>query len=727
MSLTQQFIVISIFPLSFLLMIGYVWRSDVKQKPLLKRWSWTLLMAAIWASGLLRFYGGMTFPSSLVFGWGVAAKYALDLAALGILLTTVAYLSISRERSILVTVVSGLFIAFGLVLDPAVWGNYLPDFVLADQTVRHFDLWAAVWVASWLLPVLASWLITRQLSTTLPLSLYRNKISYWLLMLFLFGVGGALASIHQPRQPIWQETALLLILPALLVGTVSIARSQLPDLQLALRQVLRRLSGTFIIFGLTWAALWFITRRLEAIPLGVSPNLLLVLTAALFAGLFTVTFRFINDLTRRLFLPSAARQAVAMSDYVTMTGYLPEPEQLGDSFLGVVSANITVNDVWLLTTESGPGGQLVLRPLSHTGATPPPAIQFASDNPFATYLYNNDAPLAQDDINNLRAFTPMTTAEKEMIAGWQRVLYAPLRAGNALVGVLALGAKLWGEMYTMPDLQTLQLLVTQFSPLLAQSRNLANLHRVNEYVFQQNQLLAQTRQHLQSLAELNEQFAQYISPDLKRPLRAISESLTQLRSKTEETAILSQIETIQQQLAQAQIPLDKLINVAAHLQNRTHFQFELVQLDEIARTVQRRLNAMAGARHVHLDFEAGGPVSPILADAAQLTEAVQHVLHNAIKFNKIGGIVTMSCGTAGSEVYLRVVDTGVGIPPERLDMIQDGYVAFNANANEQGRKANLGLTLAYFIITAHGGRLEMQSKYGSGSRFTIYLPLVLQE
>ncbi|MCA9978828.1 MAG: hypothetical protein KC413_23875 [Anaerolineales bacterium] len=727
MTLTQQFIVVSIFPLSFLLMIAYVWRSEVKQRPLLMRWSLTLVVAAIWASSLLRLYGGLAFTPAIIFTWQVAGNYALNLMALGVLLTTVTYLSTPHERSLLVIGVSGLFIVFSLVIDPNIWGKYIPDFTLANQNIRHFDLWAAVWIVSWLLPLLSAWLVTRQVSTSLPLSLYRNKISYWSLMLFLLFGGGALASVQQPNQPAWQELGLLFILPAMLLGTISIARSQLPDLQLALRQILRRLSGTLIIFGLTWVALWFITERLEEIPLAISPNLLLVLAAALFAGMFTLTYRLVNDVTRRLFLPSAAQQAVVMTDYANIVGYLPEPKQLGRLFLGVIGSNIAVPEMWLLITESGPGGQLILRPLTHIGSAPPATITFASDSPFAAYLHKSTLPLVQYDIDILRDFAHMSADEKEMVASWQRVVYMPLRAGDSLIGVLALGAKKLGELYSQADFQMMQSLVIQFGPLLAQSRNLDSLLQVNEHVFQQNQRLSQDKQHLQTLAELYGQFMQHISPDLKRPFRTLSEQLSRLRSKTEDAAVQNEITAIEQQLVQTQMPLDKLINTAAHLQNRAQFNFDTVQLDEIARKVQRQLNNMANARRVRMELETGTSLSPILADAEQLTEAVRHVIHNAIKFNKIGGVVTITCGTAGSEVFLRVLDTGVGIPEERLTSIWEGFATTYNNETEHGRKANLGLTLTHFIVTAHGGRVEAESKYGSGSKFSIYLPLLLKE
>ena len=65
-------------------------------------------------------------------------------------------------------------------------------------------------------------------------------------------------------------------------------------------------------------------------------------------------------------------------------------------------------------------------------------------------------------------------------------------------------------------------------------------------------------------------------------------------------------------------------------------------------------------------------------------------------------------------------DTGVGIPEDRLNKIWQGF-SFPQNGN--GRNGGLGLTLAHHIIAAHGGHVEAQSTYGSGSIFSVYLPI----
>lgn len=725
MTLTQQFLIVSIFPLSFLLMVGYLWQTRSKRRSVVWYWSLTLLTAALWASSILRLYGGVTFTVPLVFTWGIIGHYAFTLTAIGVLLTTGSHLSIPHNRRILaVTISLGLWLA-AVALDPTIWRYRLVDLSLVNQSIRHFDLWAAVWVASWFIPVLAAWLLTQQVNVNLPNSLYRNQVHYWLLVLNLFFIGGVLASIQQPGEPAWQEAALFLIIPAAFIGTISIVRSRLPDLQLIIRHILSRLSGTLIIFGVSWVALAFLTQALGNVPNDASRNLILALAAALFTGLFTLVYRWVNQFTQRLFLPMLARRGIVTSDYANAVGNLPDPVQLGQLFLRMVQANLAVDDGWFFTAADGPGGRLVLRPLASLGDGHPQTADFAGDSPFALYLRENSSPLAQHDVDLLEAFATMEATEKQRLQGWGRHLYLPLRAGDSLVGVVALGARHASETYDRGDFALLQSLATQISPLLAQAQNLASLRRINDYVFQQNRVLARDKQYLQALTELYAQFVGLISADLRRPFLDIGKQVHRLQQELAETGAHHSLSDLGQQITDLKHPIDRLITTAGRIQVRRSFNFQVVHLEEVAQNAIRNLRMMADARRVRVEFDSV-PLPGIYGDEQQLLEAIQNILHNAIKFNKIGGTINVDCGIQGSELCVRIRDTGVGMPPERLEQVWEGFAGLISGKNGS-KGAGLGLTLARFIILAHGGRVEAQSKYGSGSVFSVFLPLVFEE
>lgn len=729
MTLTQQFIVVSILPLSFLIMVFYLWRSDVRRRQVRGRWMVTLMLAAVWASSILRYFGGETavggqiFSNALVFSWGIVGSYAFSLTTLGVLITTFSHINTPLVHNRIALILGGVLWLLALILEPRLWPYDIPNLLIAGQPVGHFDIWAAVWITSWLMPLVAAIVLTQRINVELPNSLFRNQVHYWLLLLILFMIGGALASVSQPGQPGWQQAGVVVVLLAAILGTISITKSHLPNLQLGVRQLMSRLSGTLIIFALTWGALSFLVEQISDLP-PQSENLIVLLAAALFAGLFTLLYRFVNDVTRRIFLPALARREMVMADYTNVIGNLPEPTQLAHLFLRIVQSNLNAEDVWLFTAHDGPQGRLILRPLAAIGAAVDEVIDFPHDSPVAEFLRGQKRPLIQYDIDTLETFAAIPDETRAVLARWQRVLYMSLYAGKSLVGVVALGVKATGEAYERQEFDLLQALCEQFSPLLAQARNMASLRRINDFVFQQNQVLLRERQHLRELANLYAQFIRLVSPDLRQPFTTINQQIEQLQQSSGDEQ-KGMVEAISRQLSTVKTPIDNLITMAARIQTRDDFNFSLIHIEDVVANAMRGLRTMADARRVTVEFNQQTALPAVLGDAEQMQEAVQHLLHNAIKFNKIGGVVQIECGIEGSELYLRLVDTGVGIPEERLAQLWTGFQQIHKNGSSRG--SGLGLALARFIVAAHGGRVDAQSKYGSGSVFSIYLPLVFEE
>ena len=727
MTLAQHFLIVSIFPLSFLGLLSYLlWGGQsTQQLPARTRWAITLFLLSLWSSVILRFHGGQIFSAEIIYGWGVLANYLLSLSALGLLLTTTSYLDIPRSQQIAANGVTILLIIVALVLDVHLWGFYLGNLSLGGQIVDQFDLWIAIWISSWWIAVFTALVMTLQKKRGAPSSLYRNQINYWLIVLILFLVGGSIASIQQHNRPIWQEIGILIILPAAIVGTISMASSQLPDLLLTVRRLLNRLSGTLIIFGLTWLALSLLTQWLANLPPGLSHNLVLVLVAFLFTGFFMLIYRLVNQLTRRIFLPTLTQRDVVFTDFTNAVGNLPEPEQLGHLLLRRIGSNLTTTEGVCFLAEEGPGGRLLLRPLTGTASVLPIAASFAADSPFVAYLRQARMPLVQHDLDNQPHFTEMGQPERDTLTNWGQLLYLPLRAGDSLVGMVALGPKESGEAYDLADFGWLVGLANQIGPVLAQARHLASLHQINRYVFAQNQELIRSRKHLLAILALQRDFIELISPDLKRPLLSLDQHIRTLATEAP-PALNNTLNQAHEQLNQIKKPLESLINTAHRIQKRDQFQFKQLHLDTVVRSAMRNLHTMAEARRVLIEYNIVQPIPNIYGDEVQLREAIQNLLHNAIKFNKIGGKIVIDCRVEGSNLCLRITDSGVGIRPDRLPHIWSGLEQLNTNGNGQ-RNTGLGLIVTQFVVTAHGGSVDTKSEYGSGSTFSIYLPLQLVE
>lgn len=140
---------------------------------------------------------------------------------------------------------------------------------------------------------------------------------------------------------------------------------------------------------------------------------------------------------------------------------------------------------------------------------------------------------------------------------------------------------------------------------------------------------------------------------------------------------------------------------------------------EVVEAARPRWSDQAQARAVtyamRLDL---APVPAVTGDAAELREAFLNMLFNALDAMPQGGVLTFSTAVEGDRVVCVVADTGVGMSDE---VRQRCFEPFFTTKAEHG--TGLGLSIVYGIVTRHGGEIEVWSRPGEGSRFTVRLPL----
>ncbi len=170
--------------------------------------------------------------------------------------------------------------------------------------------------------------------------------------------------------------------------------------------------------------------------------------------------------------------------------------------------------------------------------------------------------------------------------------------------------------------------------------------------------------------------------------------------------------------------LQKLLGDLSHLHEQAMGVLELdyEEIDLLTWLPQTLAPWGQAARQKRLHWEVGLPptLTPIQADPLRLGQVLGNLVSNAIKFTPAGGTVTVLAGEEGSETWLRVRDTGPGIPAEQQQKMFEPFVR-----GGQGRRfpqgMGLGLSIARELVEAHGGRLTLESAAGLGATFTIWL------
>jgi len=122
-------------------------------------------------------------------------------------------------------------------------------------------------------------------------------------------------------------------------------------------------------------------------------------------------------------------------------------------------------------------------------------------------------------------------------------------------------------------------------------------------------------------------------------------------------------------------------------------------------------------KRITIDLEVKGEVPPVDHDPNQVNQVLLNLLLNAIQASDQPGAVHVTLERDGDDVTIVVADKGKGIPPENLHNI------FRPFFTTKGQGTGLGLSLARRTVEAHGGRIDVASEVGKGTRFTVRLPL----
>jgi two-component system, OmpR family, sensor kinase len=145
-------------------------------------------------------------------------------------------------------------------------------------------------------------------------------------------------------------------------------------------------------------------------------------------------------------------------------------------------------------------------------------------------------------------------------------------------------------------------------------------------------------------------------------------------------------------------------------------QWEQVDLELLAHEVVATASAIA-ERDWSLDQAEGA----VLADGHRLGEAVMKLVENAVRHTDREDVIAIGASRTTDEARLWVRDTGTGISADDQARILDSFTR-GTGAHRRYRGGGLGLAVASAIAEAHGGRVELESRVGEGSTFTIVLP-----
>ena len=145
--------------------------------------------------------------------------------------------------------------------------------------------------------------------------------------------------------------------------------------------------------------------------------------------------------------------------------------------------------------------------------------------------------------------------------------------------------------------------------------------------------------------------------------------------------------------------------------------------EELLSGVAEMFREVAREKDIRLETDIAPHLPDVLADPDRLRQVFANLLNNALRHTPAGGRVTLSAEPAGDAVRFSVSDNGPGLTPEEQAQVFERFWRADASRSRGGGGSGLGLTIARYLVEAHGGEIGVESEPGQGARFWFTIPV----
>ncbi|MEY4451589.1 MAG: hypothetical protein RLZZ380_710 [Actinomycetota bacterium] len=238
-------------------------------------------------------------------------------------------------------------------------------------------------------------------------------------------------------------------------------------------------------------------------------------------------------------------------------------------------------------------------------------------------------------------------------------------------------------------------------------------------------LIVEDRTESHRLDEMRKDFMANISHELKTPIGAVGLLSEAMENSLDQPEVLSKlVRNIRKEskrlssLVQDIIQLSRIQGVS-----KVAISKHIDMVDVVKEAIDR--NGWRSEKHdVVIEFESEKPKIEVIGDAEMLTVAVKNLIENAIIYSNPGASVAVVLATNGNLVEVRVKDTGIGIAKEDLNRVFERFYRVDQSRSRETGGTGLGLSIVKHAAITHHGDIQLFSKPGIGSTFTLRLPAV---
>jgi adenylate cyclase len=324
-------------------------------------------------------------------------------------------------------------------------------------------------------------------------------------------------------------------------------------------------------------------------------------------------------------------------------------------------------------------------------------------NPVLTRLLKTAQPVV---IDNLREH-PETTAQMLSVEPpTQSLLVVPLIA-DELIGSISLRQVEYARQWKPSEIQLAQIVASQAAIAVQQSR-----------------LYETTRQQAEQLLELDRQkteFFQNVSHEFRTPLTLTIGPLESVVSQDQGLSYDQSVIALRHSRR-----LLRLVNQLLDLQRldagRMQPHFRPVEIEDFLSQIVESFRPYCERKGLQLQASLTTPVTVYL-DTEKFDKVIYNLLSNAMKFTPKGGRIEVGLEQQDDRCQVHVKDSGIGIREDQLPYLFERFRQAEGSASRSYEGSGLGLALVKRLVELHGGQVQVESVYGTGSTFKVDLPL----
>jgi signal transduction histidine kinase len=242
---------------------------------------------------------------------------------------------------------------------------------------------------------------------------------------------------------------------------------------------------------------------------------------------------------------------------------------------------------------------------------------------------------------------------------------------------------------------------------------------------QQNLRLQWQSSELEKAYRLKSEFLANMSHELRTPINALIGYTALMLDKIYGELTPKQVEGLTRIQASSQHLLaliSDILDLAKIEAGKMPVHLEPAGLRPILVDVATQIEPLVRRKSLEFQVDIDEHIPLLYTDPTKVKQIVLNLLSNAVKFTNRGS-VSLSAAPEGSDLVIRVSDTGIGIRPQHLEVIFEEFRQVDQSRTREYGGTGLGLSITRKLIALLGGEIAVQSEYGQGTTFLVTLPL----